>query len=489
MEAAKKIQFLLGSEARCLDAVPPTQTVLEYLRNVERMTGTKEGCAEGDCGACTVVLAESDNGRLRYRAVNSCIMFVPALHGKQLIAVEHLKPRQENGLHPVQRAMVDEHGSQCGFCTPGFVMSMFAMMHNRRTAQRDTIDDALAGNLCRCTGYAPIIRAAKKVLGAPRPVADEFDRHESETIAKLNRIDRQSMLEMRNNGAKFYAPRTCDQLARILHREPDACMVAGATDVGLWVTKKKRRLNPVVYLSGIESMRTISRSSKSVRIGAMVSVADAMPALSGAYPSLDEFYRRFGSEQIRNSATIGGNVANGSPIGDSMPALIAVGAQLHLASLQGVRSLPMEDFFIAYGKQDLRRGEFLQHMDVPLPKQGEQLRAYKISKRYHQDISAVCGAFFAKIEDRVIQKIRIAFGGMDAIPRRAKRCESFLINKRFDEATVELAMEVLQEEFAPLTDFRASDAYRSQVTANLLRRYYLDVTQRCPVNVWKTTYA
>ncbi len=486
METTGAIEFVLGHERRNLDSIAPTQTVLEYLRGVERMTGTKEGCAEGDCGACTVVIGDLAGDEIRYSAVNSCIMFVPALHGRQLITVEHLR-QSDGSLHAVQQAMVDEHGSQCGFCTPGFVMSLFAMSRARRSPSRETVDDALAGNLCRCTGYAPIVRAAQKTLGSV--AADEFDHRRSESIAKLRSIDRESAISTRIDGQTFCAPRTCGQLAQILHDDPNARIVAGATDVGLWVTKQRRKLDSLVYVGGIDSLRKICQADGVVQIGAAASICDAMPHLTDAYPSLDEFFRRFGSEQIRNSATIGGNVANGSPIGDSIPALIAAGSTLQIASLQGERSLPVEDFFLDYGSQDLRRGEFIRRIDVPLPIEGVELRAYKISKRYHQDISAVCGAFAASVSGGTLGKVRIAYGGMAATPRRALQCERFLCGKRFEESTFRRAMEILKDDFDPITDFRASSSYRMQVAQNLLLRFYYDLSGRCAISVWDRQYA
>lgn len=479
------IDFLLHNEPRHLDNVDANLTVLNYLRIEERLIGTKEGCAEGDCGACTVVVTEPRDGKLNYQAVNSCIMFVSALHGRQLITVEHLRDN-DNNLHPVQQALVDEHGSQCGFCTPGFVMSLFAMYHDGTSADKTSIDDALAGNLCRCTGYAPIVRAAKKVLTSV--ATDEFDRNESSTIERLNKIGNDSV---RINGerTRLYAPATVKQLTKFLKVEPDAQIVAGATDVGLWVTKEFRRLPSIVYVGGVQSLRQVEVVDGVLYIGAAATISDAMELLVAHFPALETQLIRFGSVQIRNLATICGNVANGSPIGDSLPALVALGARVRLTDHDGSRTIPVEDFFIDYGKQDLRSGEFVERIEIPLLRQDQEFRIYKISKRFHQDISAVCGAYFVQIVNNQIHKIRICYGGMAAIPKRALHAESVLQDASLSAAAIEAAKQATAKDFIPISDFRASADYRLSAAQNLLERLHRDLTGEQAGSVWDLKYA
>jgi xanthine dehydrogenase small subunit len=345
---AEGIRFLLGNEHRELRDIDPTMTVLNYLRLVERRCGTKEGCAEGDCGACTVVLGEPAGGRIRYRAVNACIQFLPTLDGKQLITVEQL--RDDDGrLHPVQQAMVDAHGSQCGFCTPGFVMSLFALFHERTRPDRGQINDALAGNLCRCTGYGPIVTAAENMYGSPR--RDQFTAAQAATLAALGRLQDGETATVSGDSRRFFAPTRLDELARLVGERPTATLLAGGTDVGLWVTKQHRPLDPVIYIGNVVELQRIDITAANIEIGAAVTYADLYELIDRHYPDFGELVRRLGSTQIRNAGTMGGNVANGSPIGDSPPPLIALGATLVLRSAAGRREMPLEDYFIAYGKQ------------------------------------------------------------------------------------------------------------------------------------------
>lgn len=476
------IRFLLHTEARELTDFDPCQTVLEYLRNTEQMTGTKEGCAEGDCGACTVVLVEHVKGKLHYKAVNSCIMLLPHLHGKQLITVEHL--RHPNGrLHPVQQALVDQHGSQCGFCTPGFVMSLFSMYHNRCRTDRRTIDDELAGNLCRCTGYAPIVKAAQQVLSSIVP--DQFDDRESATMQSIKDLDTSRMVRVLKNDEQFFlAPKTVREFEACIAAYPDYHVVSGATDVGLWITKDQKKLRPLAYIGLLNSLKKIRNTNGHLQIGAGVALNDAMKRLVPLYPTLRDLLIRFGSVQIRNLATVGGNIANGSPIGDLPPAFIALDAEIVLQGQNTVRTLQLENFFIDYGIQDLKPGEYVSRINVPVHSSKDSVfKVYKLSKRYHQDISAVCGAFFCHKSRGRIKGMRICFGGMAATPSRAYNCERFLENKRITELDVEQACTALKNDYTPITDFRGTADYRLLAAQNLLRKFFLEVKSKSQLDI------
>jgi xanthine dehydrogenase small subunit len=478
----QRIRFLLGQELRELGRVDPTLTVLDWLRLVERRTGTKEGCNEGDCGACTVAIGRLEDGRVRYRAVCACIRFVGQLDGCQLLTVEDLAD-PDGTPHPVQRAMVECHGAQCGFCTPGFVMSLFTLYENEtRRDQGETclsperVDDALAGNLCRCTGYAPIVTAAQHMLQLGQGEPDRFASTQPDTLARLEALQDEATVTVGDGSRHFHAPATVEALADLLLEHPDARIVAGATDVGLWVTKDLRVLDRLIDIGRVRALQAIEDRGDVLALGAGVTYADAMPVLARFYPDIGEVFRRLGGEQVRNVGTIGGNIANGSPIGDSPPMLIALGARLVLRRGQERREVPLEDFFIDYGKHDRRPSEFVESVLVPKPWPGLRFRAYKVSKRFDQDISAVLGAFALTIQEDEVASARIAYGGMAATPRRARHAEAALIGQPWTERTLEAAMTAIAQDFTPISDWRASAPYRAGVAANLLRRLFIETT-------------
>ena len=468
------IRFLLGTTEREVHDVDPNMTVLQWLRTHAGLTGTKEGCAEGDCGACTVVVAEPGAAGMHYRAVNGCILFLPAVHGKQLITVEHLRG-PDGAMHPAQQAMVDCHGSQCGFCTPGFVMSLFAMYHNEDRPSRQRIQDVLAGNLCRCTGYRPIIDAVERMydLGSN----DHFSTSWAETAERLRTLRGEGTLTVTGAGHQYYAPRTTDALADLLKELPEATILAGGTDVGLWVTKEHRRLDTLVYTGDVADMKTTTEDSTHIDIGGGATHSAAMETIGRHYPDFGELLRRFASVQIRNSGTLGGNIANASPIGDSMPALIALDSELVLRRGNKRRTLPIDQFFLDYRRTAMQTGEFVERVRIPLPDGSWQLRCYKLSKRFDQDISAVCAAFNLRLDGDIVRDIRIGFGGMAAVPARALRTEEALRGQPWNEASVAVAGDVLQSEFSPMTDMRASATYRMLTARNLLRKALLETGQ------------
>jgi xanthine dehydrogenase small subunit len=469
-----EITFLRrGREVR-LSGVAPTLTLLDYLRLHEHAVGTKEGCAEGDCGACTVVLRKRVDGLLRYQPVNACILLAGQADGAEVITVEDLA--DGGALHPVQKLLADQHGSQCGFCTPGFVMALFALYHANGTTRvdRGTVNDWIAGNLCRCTGYRPIVEAALSACGASE--GDRFTAQEDAVSKALGAIEDEDDLFVGDHGSFFAAPATLGALATLYAAHPDAVLIGGSTDVGLWITKKLQTVPKVIWLGRVTGLAEVEDASDAVTFGAMVSHDAALPHLADIDPDLGELMRRFAGKQIRTVGTVGGNIANGSPIGDTPPALIALGATLTLQKGATQRDLPLEQFFLAYGKQARTAGEFVRSVRLPKLKANERFRCYKISKRFDQDISAVMGAFKFTLAGSRIDGARIAFGGMAATPKRAQQAETALTGADLaDETSWQPGLRALADDFTPITDQRASAAYRAHVAQALLYKALIEI--------------
>jgi xanthine dehydrogenase small subunit len=468
---AAVIRFLLDGEVVELRDVDPTRTVLQFLREDLRRKGTKEGCAEGDCGACTVAVSEpvGNSGEIGLKAINSCIQFLPTLDGKELITVESLATDDE--LHPVQEAMVNNHGSQCGFCTPGFVMSMYVLYETNPNPGRQDIDDALSGNLCRCTGYRPIIAAANEMVKADRSA----NRKPSPDFKALHR---EHSLQVEQNGRRFFAPLNADELAELLTEYPEATILAGGTDVGIWVTKQHRELSTIIYIGRVAELQVLDISDTHLEIGAAVSLSDAVPLIVEHYPGLIEMFRRFASPPIRNAGTLGGNIANGSPIGDSMAALMVMDTLLVLRCGDVEREIALGDFYHDYMVNDLQPAEFVSQIRVPLPVDNTIVSSHKWSKRFDQDISAVCTAYQLQLQDGKVTAFHMACGGLAATVRRASLTEAALNAQDWSEANIENACQKLAEDFAPISDMRASADGRLRAAQNMLRRFFAETESK-----------
>ena len=461
------IRFLLDGEVIEIRDVDPTRTVLQFLREDLRRKGSKEGCAEGDCGACTVVVAElsRDGDDVSLKAINSCIQFLPTLDGKELITVESLA--DGDALHPVQSAMLAAHGSQCGFCTPGFVMSLYALYETSQSPDRQEIDDALAGNLCRCTGYRPIIAAATQMYSAARPPT-------TDRAAALKKIQRKASLQIEHNGRKFFAPVSADEFAAVLTENPEATILAGGTDIGLWVTKQHRELSSVIYAGRAADICDVKMSDTHIDVGGAATLTEAVPVIVRHYPGFDELFRRFASPPIRNAGTLGGNIANGSPIGDSMAALMVVDTSLVLRCGEVEREISLNDFYHDYMVNDLQPGEFVARILIPLPTDNARVSSQKWSKRFDQDISAISTAFRLVLDDGKVTSFRMACGGLAATVRRATKTEAAITGKTWSSETVEAACVKLTEDFSPISDMRASADIREVAVQNLLRRFFAE---------------
>ncbi|HEY4202991.1 MAG TPA: xanthine dehydrogenase small subunit [Devosiaceae bacterium] len=468
------IRFVLNDEDIELSDLPTTQTLLDFLRLTKRLRGSKEGCAEGDCGACTVLVGRLRGDVLVYETVTACIIFVGSLDATHVVTIEHLSTAT-GPLHPVQRAMVDYHGSQCGFCTPGIVMSLYSLWMRKPEPTTPEIEKALQGNLCRCTGYSPIVRAAKAIASYGAASADPLVAERAAMTVRLKALRDGRRVEVGEGRARIIVPASVDDLAGIYAAEPDATIVAGATDVGLWVTKFMRDIGPLIFIGHLDELHGIEETTGHLRLGAAVTYSEATAAIVRHFPALGELWNRIGGEQVRNAGTIGGNIANGSPIGDTPPPLIALGASITLRKGQERRVVKLKNYFIAYGKQDRQKGEFVESVTIPSLPKDEHFACYKVSKRKDEDISALCGAFRLFINDAgLVGMARIAFGGMAATPKRARAVEEALVGRPWTLETLEHGLAAVGEDYQPISDMRASAEYRLLAAQNLLRRFFLE---------------
>ena len=458
------VRFVLNGQHCEEESVSPSMTVLDYLREVRGLKGTKEGCAEGDCGACTVALGRNKEGALDWEAANACLMLVPQLEGMSVVTVEGVSQR-DDGLHPVQQAIVDAHGAQCGFCTPGFITALYALHKSADAIDVATVHDALAGNLCRCTGYRPIVDAALSLATVPATP-------EEGNASPLS--DPQESYE--RDGKIFHAPSSLDRLLALRADLPQAPLLGGGTDLGILASKERQHFSDLIWTGAVPELKRIERDDKAVTIGAAISYTDALPHIDELYPSFAALIRRIGSRQIRNLGTLGGNVCNASPIGDTPPCLIALGATFIVRSSRGTRDIAADDFFVGYRETALADDEVLEAIRLPLPAENQIFRAYKVSKRFDQDISAVIGAFdLTSNEDGSVEKARVAFGGMAATPARAPGCEDAIESDWGSPEAARAAGAALDRDFSPITDFRASADYRSRVAANLVLRLHAEM--------------
>jgi len=467
------IQFLFENKIYKIKNPDPNKTILDYVRDDLKKTGTKEGCAEGGCGACTIVLGELNKNKLIYKAINACISFLPTLNGKHLILVEDLI-EEDKKLHPVQEAMVKFHGSQCGFCTPGFAMSLFSMYKNYSKINNEVVEEALSGNLCRCTGYRPIIDAAKSLNN--KKDQDKFKKNQNRTINLLKKIKNVDV-EINNRGKIYFAPKTIVNLKKILKKYPNAKILSGGTDLSLEVTKLRKQLKTIISLNSIEKLNFIKKSKSTIEIGAITSLFDFQNFIKKYFLDFYNILKRYGSLQIRNVGTIAGNIATASPIGDTLPILLTLDAKVIVQGINKKKIFPLNDFFISYRKTKLKKGEFIYSIKIPINKKNI-FKAYKISKRFDDDISSVCGSFSFLIKKNKIAKAAIAYGGMSEIPKRASIIEKKLINSDFSENTFSKAVNLINKDFSPIDDMRASRNYRLSIAKNLLLKAFHEINNK-----------
>ena len=466
------LKFIHNNKIMEVQDVDPNETLLNYIREKLNKTGTKEGCAEGGCGACTVVLGYLKNNKIFYQSVNACIVFLPTIHGKQLILVEDLVGK-DGSLHLVQKSMVNFHGSQCGFCTPGFVMSLFSMYKNFPSFNKKIIKNSIAGNLCRCTGYQPIINAAKSLNNKNK--VDQFYQTKNETIKLLKIINKNNnSLKINRMDKKYFAPQTINELKILLKKYPKSKILSGGTDLSLIVTKERKTINSIIYINSIKELNYIKKNKKYIEIGATTPLIEFESEIIKHYPDFKDILERYGSVQIRNVATIAGNIATASPIGDTLPLLLALNAKIVISNSKNDKILYLKDFFINYRKTKLKNGQFIKLIKIPLL-QNNIFKAYKISKRIDDDISAVCASFNLNIKNNIIVSISIAYGGMAAIPKKALQCEKSLLNKDLSEKNINIAQKFLEKDFKPIYVMRASSQYRMKIAKNLLFKCFQEI--------------
>ena len=467
------VKFLFNDKIFELSNPDPNQTILNFIRTELKKTGTKEGCAEGGCGACTVVVGELNKNNIEYKAVNACISFLPFLNGKQLLVVENLISK-EGKLHPVQEAMVKCHGSQCGFCTPGFVMSLFSMYKNHGNYNNELIKDSISGNLCRCTGYRSIIDAGKSLNKISK--IDQFSKNKTKTIKLLKKINSKNIF-ITNQDKKYFSPKTIKDLKKIIKKNPNANFLSGGTDLSLKVTKERKDIQNIINLKDIKELDFIKKNKKFIEVGAATPLIKFEKFIKKHYSDFNSVLKRYGSIQIRNVGTIGGNIATASPIGDTLPVLLSLNAELVIETLKNRKILSINEFFISYRKTKLKKGEFIYSIRIPLYK-NNIFKAYKISKRFDDDISSLCASFNLEINNNKIKNVLIAFGGMAEIPKRAKICEKSLKNKHLSIDVFLKARNYLEKDFNPIDDMRASKDYRLEVAKNLLIKCFYEIKSK-----------
>ena len=470
--AADKLSFLLNGELVEIDNVDPRLTVLEFLRNRKSLTGTKRGCAEGGCGSCTVTIGEIQGSYIHYQAVNSCICFVASLHNKHLITVEGIAKKGK--LHPAQQCLLSSHGSQCGFCTPGFVMSLYTLCYQHKANySRQNIYDVLNGNLCRCTGYRPVISAAQKLLKRKNLISFGYD--QNHVLSKLKKTHFKKSQTFIHKSTTYHSPTTSVEVARLILKHPGATLVAGGTDIAVSFARQQRKLNRVISLERVNALKMIRKGKDMFAFGAGVTLNEIGAAIAQDYPEMKELIQRFGSQQIRNRATMIGNIATAAPNSDMPPALIVLDAKLTLRVGNYRRFLMLEDYFISAGKQDIKSGEFIESLQIPRARRSSTYRVYKLSKRFDHDISSLCGAFFLKLDrENVIKDIRICFSGMDAVPKRASYVEQALLQEQWSLQSVNRVITIFNNDYRPQSDCRGSAEYRMIAAKNLFKRFYLE---------------
>ena len=464
------VKFVLNNEICELNNPDPNQTILNFIRTKLKKTGTKEGCAEGGCGACTVVLGELKKNKIIYKAINACIAFIPTLQGKQLLVVEDLVT-EKGDLHPVQEAMVKYHGSQCGFCTPGFVMSLFSMFKNYNSYNNELIKDSIAGNLCRCTGYRPIIDAAKSLNKIDK--SDQFTKNKKNIIKLLKKINLKN-ISIENKGKKYFSPRTIKELKKVIKKNSNSHFLSGGTDLSLIVTKERKDINNIISLEAIDELDFIKENNNNIEVGAATPLIKFEKFILKYYPDFNSVLKRYGSVQIRNVCTIGGNIATASPIGDTLPILLSLNSEIVIETTKNKKILPLKNFFLSYRKTRLKKGEFIYSIKIPIYK-NNVFKVYKISKRFDDDISSLCASFNLEIVNKKIKKAIIAYGGMAEIPKRATNCENFLNNANLSLDSFEKAKIFLEKDFTPIDDMRATKDYRIEVAKNLLIKFFLEI--------------